>query len=29
LFLEDPPSMEFEKWMKKGVEVQKRLKPPI
>jgi hypothetical protein len=29
LFVEDPPSMEFEKWMKKSVENQKRAKPPI
>lgn len=29
LFVEDPPSIEFEKWMHKSVDVQKHLQPPI
>jgi len=29
LFVEDSPSMEFEKWMKQSVDAQKRAKPPV
>jgi predicted metallo-beta-lactamase superfamily hydrolase len=29
LFAKDPPSKEFEKWMKMSIEMQKRAKPPI
>jgi hypothetical protein len=29
LFVEDPPSIEFEKWMHKSIDVQMHLKPPI
>lgn len=29
LFSEQPPSAEFEKWMKKSIETKKRLKPPV
>jgi hypothetical protein len=29
LFIENPPSIEFEKWMRKSIDMQKHLKPPI
>jgi predicted metallo-beta-lactamase superfamily hydrolase len=29
LFSEEPPSKEFERWMKIGLEAKKRAKPPI
>jgi hypothetical protein len=29
LFSEKPPSKEFERWMKTGIEAKKHLKPPI
>jgi len=29
LFVENPPSREFEKWMQKSIDVKKHVKPPI
>jgi predicted metallo-beta-lactamase superfamily hydrolase len=29
LFSEDPPSKEFEQWMKKSIEARKHLRPPV
>ncbi len=29
LFVENPPSKEFEKWMSRGIEAKKHVKPPI
>jgi predicted metallo-beta-lactamase superfamily hydrolase len=29
LFVEEPPSKEFEKWMRENIKAKKKAKPPI